>query len=111
MCKTDPSRLELKKLKNLVNKNRGWLCLEQCHKVPECDYCHLIYQINYSYSCKKKATVETFKNSVLGGTFILLEEIYADYKNRKKWISYETSFKRKFFEKKRKTIYRISFLN
>ena len=111
MCKTDPSRLELKKLKNLVNKNRGWLCLEQCHKVPECHYCHLIYQINYSYSYNKKATVETFRNSVLGGTFILLEEIYADYKNRKKWISYKTSFKRKFFEKKQKTIYRISFLN
>ena len=111
MCTTNPSRQELKKLRKFVNKNRGWLCLEQCQKVPECGYCHLIYQVNYSYSCNKKATVETFRGSVLGPTFIMLEEIYSDYKIRKKWISYETSFKHKFREKRQKTIYRISFLN
>ena len=112
-CKTDPNRAELKNLKNFVNKNRAWICLENCVKAPECDYCHLIYQINYSYKCNKKATVKTFRSSILGPTFILLQDIYAEHKNRKKWISYENSFKRNFncFAKKQKTIYRVSFLN
>ena len=107
MCATNPSLQELQELRNFVNKNRGWLCIEQCQKAPEYDYCHLIYQINYSYSCNKKATVETFRGSVLGPTFIILKEIYADYKNRKKWISYETSFKRKFWEKKQNFIFEL----
>ena len=105
--------VKLKNLKNFVNKNRTWISLENCLKAPECDYCHLIYQINYSYNSNKEATVKTFRSSILGPTFILLEDIYKEHKNRKKWISYENSFKRKFnfFAEKQKTIYRVSFLN
>ena len=112
-CNTDPSRTELKNLKNFVNKNRTWICLENCLKAPECDYCLLIYQINYSNNCNKEATVKNFRSSILGPTFILLQDIYKEHKNRKKWINYENSFKRKFnfFAKKRKTIYRVSFLS
>ena len=83
-CKTDPRRTQLKNLKNFVNKNRTWICLENCLKSPECDYCHLIYQINHSYNCNnKEATVKTFRSSILGPTFILLEDIYKEHKNRK----------------------------
>ena len=112
-CKTDPSRNKLKNLKHFVNKYRTWICLENCLKAPECDYCHLIYQINYSYNCTKEATVKNFRISILGPTFISLEDIYKEHKNRKKWISYQNSFKCKFnfFAKKQNTIYRVSFLN
>ena len=82
MCRTtNISRRELKKFRKFLNKHRGWLCLEECNTAPECDYCHIIYQINYSYSCNKRCSMDTFKKSILRENVIMLHEIYEDYKN------------------------------
>ena len=77
------ARRELKTFLRFINRNRGWLCLEECKVGPECDFCVLIFQINYSYSCNKKADITTFRNSVMGQTFDRLYEIYQDYKLEK----------------------------
>ena len=84
MCyKRSKPRLQLKKLRRFLNKNRMWICLETCINAPECQYCQLIYQINYSYKCNKFATVKTFRSSILGPTFLMLEDIYTEHTKKK----------------------------
>ena len=78
--KRNKSREELQFFRKFLNKNRGWLCLGNCKVGPECEYCTLIFQINYSYSCNKKANMNTFRKSVLKENFDRLVEIYEDYK-------------------------------
>ena len=81
MCyKTRTDRVQLQKLRTFLNKNRMWICRENCINAPECEYCQLIYQISYSYICNKSATVKTFRSSILGPTFLLLEDIYSEHK-------------------------------
>ena len=89
------SRKELKKFRKFLNNHRGWLCLEECKASPECDYCHIIFQINYSYSCNKKADINTFKKSILKEDFERLVEIWEDYKNREKWVKYDHNWIKK----------------
>ena len=71
-------------MKNFLNTNRIWLCLDNCILAPECQYCKLIYQINYSYKRNKTADLTTFRNSVFGRTFSFLEEIYNQHKDGSK---------------------------
>ena len=107
MCfKTNESRKQLHKIKQFLNKNRMWICLDNCINAPECSYCNLIYQINYSYKSNKHAIVETFKNSVLSPTFSMLEDIYHEHKTRTKWQNYNKCF----IKKRQKNIYTVSFL-
>ena len=74
--------------------------MKECKVGPECDFCVLIFQINYSYSCNKKVDIITFRNSVMGQTFDRLYEIYQDYKVREKWTSYENNWiKQNWFKK------------
>ena len=81
MCyKRSKPRVQLKKLRRFLNKNRMRICLESCINAPECQYCQLIYQINYSYICNKLATVKKFRSSILGPTFLMLEDIYTEHK-------------------------------
>ena len=77
-------RKKLKKFRRFVNRNRGWLCLEECKVGPECDFCVRIFQINYSYSANK--------NSVVSQTFERLYQIYEDYQVREKWTSYDSNW-------------------
>ena len=112
MCyKTRADRMQLQKLKTFLNKYRMWICLEDCINAAECEYCKLIYQINYSYTCNKSASVKTFRSSILGPTFLMLEDIYSEHKKRRKWKNYENCFKKYFFKKPEKTIYKVTFLN
>ena len=107
MCfKNNESREQLRRIKNFLNKNRMWICLDDCINAPECSYCNLIYQINYSYKSNKHATVETFENSVLSTTFSTLEDIYREHKTRTRWQNYNKCF----IKKRQKIIYRVSFL-
>ena len=85
-------RKELRKFQSFNNRNREWLCLEECKVGPECVFCVCIFQINYSYSANKKADILTFGNSVMGQTFERLYEIYQDYKVREKWTSYDSNW-------------------
>ena len=112
MCyKRSGSRVQLQNLRRFLNKNRMWICLENCIIAPQCQYCQLIYQINYSYKCNKLATVKTFRSSILGPAFLMLEDIYAEHKERRKWKNYDKSFKKSIFKKQEKSIYKVSFLN
>ena len=107
MCfKTNESRKQLRKIKQFLNKNRIWICLEDCINAPECSYCNLIYQINYSYKSNKHAIVETFRNSILSPNFSMLEDIYRKYKMRTKCQNYNKCF----IKKRQKNIYTVSFL-
>ena len=108
MCfKRIEGREQLRKLKHFLNKNRMWICLDDCINVPECSYCSLIYQINYSYKCNKHSSVETFRNSILSPTFVMLEDIYREHKKRRKrWQNYNNCF----IKKRQKNICTISFL-
>ena len=111
MCckKRHEERQQLKKLKEFLNKNRIWLCLESCVLAPECQYCKLIYQINYSYKHNKSADLITFRNSVFGRTFSFLEEIYNEHKDSDKWLNYDKSFKKSLFKKR--NIFRLHLYN
>ena len=107
MCfKRNEAREQLRKLKYFLNKNRMWICLDSCINEPECSYCILIYQINYSYKSNKHATGETFRNSVLSPTFSMLKDIYREHKTRTKWQNYNNCF----IKKRQKNIYTVSFL-
>ena len=86
-----------------------WICLENCIVAPECQYCQLIYQINYSYKCNKHADVITFRNSVLGPIFFLLEDIYAEQRkegNEKTTINH---LKNLYLKNKKKVFIRFRF--
>ena len=111
MCKRkNTDRQTLKKMTKFLNDNRNWLCLENCIVAPECQYCKLIYQINYS--CKNNPTtcMTTFRNSVFGRTFSFLEEVYKQHLDSGKWLNYNRSFKKTFFGGRRKNIFTVSFI-
>ena len=108
MCaRTTKCRKELKKLRKFLNQNRGWLCLENCKTGPECEYCTLIFQINYTYSCNKKADMNTFRKSILRENFERLVEIWEDFKNRQKWVNYNENWT----NAKRRPIFVCNFLH
>ena len=86
------SRNELKKFRKFLNNNRGWLCLDNCKVGPECEYCTLIFHINYSYSCHKKVDMLTFRKSVLRENFDRLVEIWEDFKNKQNWVKYNDNW-------------------
>ena len=102
--KITDSRKRLKKLIRFLNKNRIWICSDNCVNGPECVFCSLIYQINYLYKTNKDAYVITFRNSIFGPSFSLLEDIYDKHKRKKKWLNYANCFK-----KRQKSIYTVSF--
>ena len=110
MCKRkNAGRTKLKKLTKFLNNNRIWLCLENCIVASECQYCKLIYQINYSYKNNPTATIATFRNSVFGRTFSFLEEVYDKHLDSGKWLNYNRSFKKTLFSRKR-SIFTVSFI-
>ena len=88
------ARKQLKKFRDFLNENRCWFCTLQCRLLPECKYCHLIYQVNYSYIYNKKATCQTFQKSILSENFQRLYVIYEDYLIRKNWLNYKHNWKR-----------------
>ena len=62
MCfKKSSSRKKLKCLIKFLNENRIWKCGRNCIVAPECFYCQLIYQLNYSYIKNKDSDIETYK--------------------------------------------------
>ena len=98
MCKRkNADRTTLKKTTKFLNDNRIWLCFENCIVAPECQYCKLIYQINYSCKNNPTACMTTFRNSVFGRTFSFLEEVYKQHLDSGKWLNYNRSFKKTFF--------------
>ena len=103
--KISESRKQLKKLTHFLNKNRIWICSDNCTDGPECAFCSLIYEINYLYKTNKEATVTTFRNSIFGRSFSLLEDIYDKHKGKKKWQNYYNCFK-----KRQRNIYTFSVL-
>ena len=106
MCfKKNNSRVQLKKLIRFLNKNRIWICSDNCAYGPECSFCTLIYQINYSYKNNKNADVTVFRNSIFGPSFSMLEDMYNKHEGKKKWLNFD-----KCFTKKQKNIYTFSFL-
>ena len=108
MCfKRIEGREQLRKLKHFLNKNRMWICLDDFINAPECSYCSPIYQISYSYKCNKHSSVETFRNSILSPTFVMLEDIYREHKKKRKRLQ---NYKNCFIKKRQKNIYTISFL-
>ena len=108
MCfKRIEGREQLRKLKHFLNKNRMWICLDDCINAPECSYCSLIYQINYLYKCNKHSSVETFRNSILSPTFVMPEDMYREHKKRRKRCQ---NYNNCFIKKRQKYIYTISFL-
>ena len=66
----------------------------------------MIFQINYSYSCNKKADMNTFRKSVLKENFDRLVEIYEDFKNRQNCVKYNHNWT----NAKRRPIFRCNFL-
>ena len=78
-----------------LNDKRFWLCAGNCIVAPECFYCQLIYQLNYSYIKNKNADIELFENSIFYNAFNHFQEIYKRYNEKRKWTNYSKSFKRK----------------
>ena len=76
-----------------LNYNRIWICLENCIVAPECCYCRLLYQLNYSIKKNRSADVQTFQNSVFFNTFAYLEELYEKHTEAKRWANYNKSFR------------------
>ena len=52
--KSNSDRKKLQKLIIFLNAKRFWLYAGNCIVAPECFYCQLIYQLNYSYKKKGK---------------------------------------------------------
>ena len=95
MCfKISKSRKQLKKLALFLNKNRIWICSDNCVDGLGFSFCSLIYQINYSFKTNEEATVTTFRNSIFGRSFLLLEDIYDKHKGKKNWQNYYNYFKK-----------------
>ena len=110
MCyKTRADRVQLQKLKKFLNKYRMWICLEDCITALECEYCKLIYQINYSYTCNKSASVKTFRSSILGLTFLMIEDIYSEHRKRRKWMNFGNSFKNISLKTRKNYLYGLVF--
>ena len=94
MCfKKSLGRKKLKKLINFLNDNRSWICGGNCIVAPECFYCQLIYQLNYSYIKNESTDIETFENSIFCNAFAHFQELHKKYNEKKKWINYSKSFK------------------
>ena len=75
-----------------LNSNRIWICLENCIVAPECCYCQLLYQLNYSKKKNSSADIHTFRNSVFFNTFNYLEDLYGKHTESKRWANYNKSF-------------------
>ena len=94
MCVTKSlGRKKLKKLIKFLNDNRFWICGGNCIVAPECFYCQLIYQLNYSYIKNKNLDIQTFENSIFCNAFAHFQELFEKYNGKKKWINYSQSFK------------------
>ena len=94
MCfQKSSSRKNFKRLIKFLNTNRIWICIGNCIVAPECFYCQLIYQLNYSFIKNKNADIETFRNSVFTNAFAHFEELYEKHAGKKKWANYNESFK------------------
>ena len=52
--KSNSDRKKLQKLIGFLNAKRFWLCAGNCIVAPECFYCQLTYQLNYSYKKTEK---------------------------------------------------------
>ena len=93
MCfQKNSSRKKLEKMNKFLNSNRIWICQENCIVAPECCYCRLLYQLNYSIK-KKNADLQTFQNSVFYNTLSYFEELYEKHTEAKRWVNYNKSFK------------------
>ena len=89
------SRRELKRLRKFLNKNRNWICLEDCKKMdPQCDVCVIAFLINSSYKVNNKADILTFRSSYLYEPFQKIYRIYTNYKNKVGWSSYSEERKK-----------------
>ena len=94
MCfQKSSGRKTFKKLIKVLNTNRIWICGRNCIVAPECFYCQLIYQLNYSFIKIKNADIETFRNSVFCNAFAHFEELYEKYSGKKRWANYNEFFK------------------
>ena len=94
MCfKKSSSRKKLKCLIKFLNENRIWICGRNCIVAPECFYCQLIYQLNYSYIKNKDSDIETFENSIFCNVFTHFPGLYEKYNGKKNWMNYSKSFK------------------
>ena len=90
--KSNSDRKKLQKLIIFLNAKRFWLCAGNCIVAPECFYCQLIYQLNYSYIKNKKAGLALFENSIFSNAFHRLQELYQRHKEKSKWTNYSKSF-------------------
>ena len=94
MCfQKSSSRKKFKRLIKFLNTNRIWICGGNCIVAPECFYCQLIYQLNYSFIKNRTAAIETFRNSVFCNAFTHFEELYERHAGKKRWANYNESFK------------------
>ena len=92
--KSNSDRKKLQQLIIFLNAKRFWLCAGNCIVAPECFYCQLIYQLNYSYIKNKKAGLLLFENSIFCNAFNRLQELYERHKEKNKWTNYSKSFKK-----------------
>ena len=71
MCfKISNWRKQLKKLTHFLNKNRIWICSDNCVDGPECAFCSLIYQKITRIKLAKKLLLQRLDTVVLEGAFL-----------------------------------------
>ena len=70
-------RRELKRIRDFLNKNKNWICLNECKKDdPQCEFCTMRLLINHTYYSNKSSNIDTFNNSYLWDPFQRTVEIY-----------------------------------
>ena len=75
-------RRKLKVVRDFLNENKNWICLNECKKDdPQCEFCAMGLMINYTYSSNKSSNFNTFYNSYLYEPFQKTVEIYEKYKD------------------------------
>ena len=90
----DPERRKLKKIRDFLNKNRSWICDNDCDKAdPQCDICTMVFLIDRTYSVNKKSSTKTFINSYLWEPFVVVEKTYDSFQN-KTWNSLQEERKK-----------------
>ena len=90
--KSNSDRKKLQKLIGFLNAKRFWLCAGNCIVAPECFYCQLTYQLNYSYKKNRKAALLLFENSIFSNAFNRFQELHERHKEKRKWTNYSKSF-------------------
>ena len=91
-------RRKLKKIRDFLNKNKNWICLEECkNDDPQCELCTIRLLINYAYSVNKSANMATFVNSYLWKPFQRTVEVYEKYKDSS-WNKSSEDEKKKIIE-------------